>query len=137
MFDLLDVPIFGRAEDAADAFSAYMMLELGKNDAERLIVGAAYAYKDYVRNPNVCVRLIAFADAHSAPMQRFYNLLCIAYGAGPQLFHDLVDKGYLPKSRADNCKAEYDEMTFAFHTVIAPHLDPQLAQAAVKQQIWI
>ena len=65
MFDLLDVPIFGRAEDAADAFSAYMMLELGKNDAERLIVGAAYAYKDYVRNPNVCVRLIAFADAHA------------------------------------------------------------------------
>ena len=85
MFDLLDVSIFGRAEDAADGFAVYMMLELGKNEAQRLILGAAYSYKDYVQNPNVYVPLIAFADAHGAPMQRFYNLLCIGYGGGPPI----------------------------------------------------
>jgi len=77
VFDLLDVPIFGRAEDAADGFAVYMMLELGKQDARRIILGAAYSYKEYIRNPRVCVPLIAFADSHSAPMQRYYNLMCV------------------------------------------------------------
>ena len=80
LFDTLNVPLFGRPEDAADQFATYMMLAFGKQDARRLIHGAAYGYKDYVRNPKVTVPLQAFSDAHGAPMQRFYNLLCIAYG---------------------------------------------------------
>ena len=136
MFDLLDVPVFGRAEDAADGFATYMMLNLGKQDAQRLILGAAYSYRDYVKNPRVCVPLIAFADAHGAPMQRYYNLLCIGYGADPQLFAGLIEKGYLPKSRADSCRIEYKEVYFAFSKVIAPHLDPELAKQ-VLDKTWL
>jgi hypothetical protein len=69
-------------------------------------------------------------------MQRFYNLLCIGYGAAPQLFSDLVNKGYLPKNRADSCRVEYAEVNFAFHHVIAPHLDPELAKA-VLDKTWL
>jgi hypothetical protein len=136
LFDLLDVPIFGRAEDAADGFASYMMLELGKEEAQRIVLGAAFSYKNYIKNPRVCVPLIAFADGHSAPMQRFYNLLCIAYGAAPHLFSDLINKGFLPQNRAPNCKMEYDEMNFAFHQVIAPHLDPDLAKAILNKS-WL
>lgn len=42
-FDLFEVPIFGNAEDAADQFSAYIMLQFGKEQARRLIGGAAYS----------------------------------------------------------------------------------------------
>ena len=98
MFDLLDVPLWGHPEDAADGFAIYMMLDLGKDDAARLILGAAYSYQNYMKNSNVCVPLIAFADIHDAPMQRFYNLLCIAYGAHPELFGNLVAKANLPKN---------------------------------------
>jgi hypothetical protein len=136
IFDLLDVPIFGRAEDAADGFAVYMMLELGKRDAQRFILGAAYAYKEYVKNPRVCVPLIAFADAHAAPMQRYYNLMCIGYGAYPELFSGLIEKGYLPKNRADSCRIEYNEVNFAFHTAIAPHLDKRLAEQ-VLDKTWV
>jgi hypothetical protein len=136
MFDLLDVPIFGRAEDAADGFATYMMLNLGKQDAQRLILGAAYSYRNYVKNPRVCVPLIAFADAHGAPMQRYYNLLCIGYGADPQLFAGLIEKGYLPKDRADSCRIEYKEVYFAFSKVIAPHLDQELAKS-VLDKTWL
>ena len=90
VFDTLNVPLFGQPEDAADEFSTYMMLSFGKQDARRLIHGAAYGYKDYVRNPKVTVPLQAFSDAHGAPMQRFYNLLCIAYGADQETFGDLI-----------------------------------------------
>jgi Putative metallopeptidase len=100
MFDFLNVPLFGRAEDAADQFATYIMLAYGKQDARRLIGGAAYGYREYVRNPKVTVRLEAFSEAHGAPMQRFYNLLCMAHGADQETFGDLVKNGYLPQARA-------------------------------------
>jgi hypothetical protein len=55
LFDQLNVPLWGRPEDAADQFAAYMMLLFGKQDARRLIGGAAFTYKDYVGNPKVVV----------------------------------------------------------------------------------
>ena len=80
-FDLLGVPVFGRPEDAADQFATYIMLQFGKEQARELITGAAYSYKKYLQNPNVTAPLTAFSDAHSPPAERFYNLLCMAYGA--------------------------------------------------------
>lgn len=136
LFDALNVPLFGRPEDAADQFSAYMMLRLGKEDARRLIGGAAYTYKNDIAGTKVTAPLTAFADVHGAPVQRFYNLLCIAYGADPQTFGDLVDKGYLPPQRAKSCRTEYGEVNFAFQQLIKPHLDPQLAKAVVEMY-WL
>jgi hypothetical protein len=37
VFDLLDVPIFGRPEDAADQFAIYILLRIGKQDARKLV----------------------------------------------------------------------------------------------------
>jgi hypothetical protein len=106
VFDLLDVPLFGRPEDDADQFAAYVLIRIGKNDARQLIEGAAYLYKDYAKNPTVTVPVTAFADVHGAPMRRLYNLLCLAYGANSDQFSDVVDNGYLPKSRVPACKME-------------------------------
>ena len=50
MFDLLQVPSFGSAEDAADQFSTYVMLHMGKDDARRLIAGAAFSYRNVVQS---------------------------------------------------------------------------------------
>ena len=37
VFDLLRIPVFGREEDAADMFSAYIMLQFSPRDAQKLI----------------------------------------------------------------------------------------------------
>jgi hypothetical protein len=71
-----------------------------------------------------------------APAQRFYNLLCMAYGADPQTFGDLISQGYLPESRARSCHNEYGELNFAFQQLIQPHLDPQLTKE-VMQKEWL
>jgi hypothetical protein len=136
MFDALNVPLFGRPEDAADQFAAYMMLRLGKQDARRVIGGAAYSYKGDMQGTKITAPITAFADVHGAPAQRFYNLLCIAYGADPQTFGDLIDKGYLPAARAKTCRVEYGEVNFAFQQLIRPYLDPELAKA-VMQKDWL
>ena len=136
MFDALNVPLFGRPEDAADQFAAYLMLRLGKQEARRLIGGAAFTYAQDVQGTKVTAPLTAFADVHGAPAQRFYNLLCIAYGADSQTFGDLIEKGYLPAARAKTCRTEYGEVNFAFQQLIRPRLDPELAKA-VMQKDWL
>jgi hypothetical protein len=135
-FDIFKAPVFGNAEDAADQFAAYIMLQFGMNQARPLIMGAAFAYKNYVQNPQVTAPLAAFSEAHASPAQRYFNLLCLAYGADATLFADLVNKDYLPKDRAKSCKREYDQVSFAFRTLIVPHLDPQLARQ-VLDQTWL
>jgi MFS family permease len=84
----------------------------------------------------IVVPLIAFADMHSAPAQRYYNLLCMAYGAHPQLFADLVEKKYLPSSRATDCQREYGEVAYAFFKLVNPHLDKDIARR-VLQNDWL
>jgi hypothetical protein len=133
LFDMLSVPLWGRPEDAADQFSAYMMLQLGKDEARRLITGAAYSYKSYLQNPTVTVRITAFSGVHGAPLQRFYNLLCTGYGADPNLFADLLDNGYLPAQRARGCRTEYGEINFAFQQTMLPHVDRELAKALLAR----
>jgi Putative metallopeptidase len=136
IFDLLQVPSFGSAEDAADEFSTFMLLHLGKEDARRLISGAAYSYRGAVQDSAAFVPLQAFSDMHSMPAQRFYNLLCIAYGADPQTFAYAVEQKYLPEARARDCKREYDEVAFAFKRLLGPHLDEALVQQALHKE-WL
>jgi hypothetical protein len=135
-FDQLNVPLFGRAEDAADGFATYLMLALGKNEARRLIGGAAYSYKPYLGKEKFMVPATAFSDAHGAPLQRFYNLLCLAFGSDPSTYKDLVDQGYLPKDRARSCRMEYGELNFAFQRLILPNVDKDMAKAVLARD-WM
>src|SRR4051795_4448810 len=106
VFDYLSVPVLGREEDAADQFAAYVLLQFAESDARRLIYGVAYSYNIDASQPST--KKNPFADEHGLPAQRFYNVLCMAYGADSKLFAELVDKGYLPKERAEGCADEYD-----------------------------
>ena len=136
IFEILQIPLFGREEDAADAFSAYITLQLGKAEARRLIAGTAYAYMTEVKAATAPPALQSFADEHGTPAQRFYNLLCIAYGADPKTFSDLVEKGYLPKDRSEGCEGEYQQAAYAFEKLIGPHIDRGLAKR-VLQRSWM
>ena len=136
MFDMLDVPIFGGGEDAADRFATYIMLQFGKDQARRLITAAAYSYRNFLTHQKVTAPLAAFSDAHSPPATRFYNMLCLAYGADAKLFGDYVEQGYLPKERASGCRKEYGEVSYAFTKLIAPHIDKAIAQRVMKTD-WL
>jgi hypothetical protein len=136
MFDVLQVPSFGSAEDAADQFSTFIMLHLGKDDARRLISGAAYSYRNVVQDSAAIVPLQAFSDMHGMPAQRFFNLLCIAYGADPETFAYVVEQKYLPEARARDCQREYNEVAFAFNKLIGPHLDQELVQRTLHRE-WL
>ncbi len=134
VFDYLGVPVLGREEDAADQFAAYLLLQFAKNDARRLIVGVAYTYQLDASKPSTHKN--PFADEHGLPAQRFYNVLCMAYGADSKLFADLVEKEYLPKERAEGCEGEYEQVTRAMTKLIGPYIDQTRAKR-VRAKRWL
>jgi hypothetical protein len=136
IFEMLRVPVLGREEDAADQVSAYLILNLGKAEARRLIGGVSYAHKTEANAAMAPLAMTQFADAHGTPAQRFYNVLCIAFGADAQLFGDFVDQGHLPKERADDCKEEYQQVANAYETLIGPHVDYRRAKE-VFDKSWL
>lgn len=135
LFYLLQVPVLGSEEDAADRFSAYLMLQLGPDEARRLVYGSAYQFKDDLK-PKVTLELKAFSDTHGSPARRFYNLICIAFGANRLLFDAVVSKGYLPVERAIGCEDEYSQLAHAYQTLIGPHVDEALAREVMARS-WL
>jgi hypothetical protein len=139
IFEILEVPIFGREEDAADQFSAYVMLNFDRDRARRLILGTAYQYTMDIQfstdaQQSQVLALKKFSNDHGVPAQRFYNVLCVAYGADPKLFADVVDQNYLPKDRADVCEDEFEQVSFAFNKLIQPHLGEHLTKRLSKMR---
>jgi hypothetical protein len=134
VFDYLSVPVLGREEDAADQFAAYLLLQFAESDARRLIYGVAYSYNIDASKPST--KKNPFADEHGLPAQRFYNVLCMAYGADSKLFADLVDKKYLPSERAEGCADEYDQVIRALNKLIGPYIDQTRAKQ-VRAKQWL
>ena len=128
VFDYWGTPVLGREEDAADQFSSFIILKFDKEQARRLMLGNAYQYKSDVQRPVVSESLKKFSDAHGTPAQRYFNVLCMAYGADPVVFADFVDRGYLPKDRAEGCEDEYKQAANAFKKLIEPYIDQDIAK---------
>ncbi|MBO0763794.1 MAG: hypothetical protein J2P50_04275, partial [Hyphomicrobiaceae bacterium] len=95
----------------------------------------AYQFKRDLK-PEVTLKLKDFSDTHGSPAERFYNLLCIAFGANPDLFADIVTKGYLPVERAIGCEDEYRQLALAFNSLIGPHIDANLAKEVMAKS-WL
>ena len=136
MFDMLKLPVFGREEDAADQVAAYTLLQFGETESRRLIAGTAYAYHMDEKKIDSCRSMEDYASEHGTPAQRFFNVLCIAYGADAKLYGDIVSKGYLPKSRAEFCEEEYEQVQDAVDLLIIPHIDLDLADE-VMDRAWL
>ena len=128
LFDMLELPVFGREEDAADQLAAYILLQFGESEARRLIAGTAYAYHIDEMKADPCRSTEDYANEHGTPAQRFFNVLCIAYGADTKQFADIVSEGYLPETRAEYCEEEYEQVQDAFDELVLPHIDLVLAE---------
>ena len=141
LFDMFYTPMFGREEDAADQLAAYLYLQLGEDEARRLIMGTVYNYLVTETNDEDSAQTAEefiedSAETHSLPSQRAYNLLCMAYGANPKLFADLVSKGRLPEDRVEFCVEEYEQVQQAYRDLIEPHTDPAIAKE-IFDRSWL
>ena len=51
------------------------------------------------------------------------------------MFGDLVEKGYLPEERAEDCKSEFQQATHAFNVLIRPHMDQSARKRSIRQTL--
>lgn len=123
VYHLLEVPVLGRQEDAADDFAAAMLLRLGKEMAMSHLRGAAWAYA--VGAMSMVPDLSDFADIHSLDEQRYINILCLAYGSDPDFFGPAVKRGLLPAERARECGWEYRQVRYALQRLVLPYVDEE------------
>lgn len=133
IFDLLEIPVMGREEDAADFFSIYFMLQFPPQDARRLIEGIAFNMGSEAREDFSERQLPQkFAGPHGPNVQRHYNVLCLAYAANQALFNNVVPAG-LPAWRAQTCWEEWALLKRAFTKLILPHVDETRLKDAIAQ----
>jgi hypothetical protein len=132
VFALLKVPILGREEDAADQVAAFTSLRLGDDFAERMLRAAAFMYDQDARSRKLGED--DFADVHGLDRQRYYNVLCIAWGADPKRFAFAKELGKLPDDRAEGCADEYAQVKYAVGVLIRKSVD-QAQVARVKSKL--
>jgi hypothetical protein len=131
-FDVLQIPVWGRLDDAADYVTAFIMLEFGEEVAWATLLGSAWFLAQ-----RGMLGTGFFSDfARTSEAQRFYNYLCIAYGARPGTYGFLVNASNLPEARARWCKQDYMKLRAAFRDTFMPHIDRALLDQARKRR-WL
>jgi Putative metallopeptidase len=129
-FDILEIPVLGLEEHAADRVAGYIMLQFGKEVAYKTLIGTAWflAQTSYTG-------MGEFSGAHGRDLdaQRFYNILCVAYGGDPTYFAFLKTE---LKNREANCQGEYQQLRYSFNKTFLPHIDRELL-AKVRTAQWL
>ena len=136
VFDVLQIPVWGRIDDAADRLAAFVMMQFPENVAHTAMVGSA----EFFLLSRKTWTGVAFANTRSPDAQRFYNFLCIAYGGDTLDFGGWTQASdgqdpILPDYRAKQCAREYGQVREAFSLRIMPYVDADLL-LQIKAAQW-
>jgi hypothetical protein len=118
LVDQLELPVTGKEEDAVDQLAAVILIESGGKGLGMALDGA----KAFLLHSKQGFSDSSFWDEHSFEEQRYYSIVCLAYGAAPAKRKALVSgDGGLPSERAKGCPAEYARVKKAWQTLLEPH----------------
>ena len=114
LIDKMNLPVFGPEEFAADFFAAVLLERVHDDATTRQLIEdvlASYRYDDRTGGT------VAW-DEHGSPMQRYYNLACLYYGADPEGRRSALRAFDLPEDRAERCAEEFEMASFAWGGVL-------------------
>lgn len=104
LIDIMGVPIFGQEEDAADVLAVLLVDELYDEEAAQSIAhDGAFGF---ISDPEG-KQEVAYWDVHGPDEQRYYNHICLFYGANPDARETLAEELGLPEERAEHCPDEF------------------------------
>lgn len=114
IIDMMQVPIYGQEEDAADVLSILLIdLSFQEDSAQRIATDAAFGFQAEAESASPM-----FWDVHGPDEQRYFNLICVFYGGNPDARADLAADLGLPQERAEYCDAEYDQAMDSWGAVL-------------------
>ncbi|MFL6156491.1 MAG: DUF4344 domain-containing metallopeptidase [Marmoricola sp.] len=118
--DVLDIPVTGREEDAADGMATFFFTDFVPHGAEYAFAAAHFfaALQDYQGSPDAA----QFADEHSLSIQRAGDIACKVAGSSEDNMNAIAQLGVLPDARLARCPDEYKQMSDAWRALLKPHL---------------
>ena len=134
MFDILQVPVWGRAGDAADRLAALVMLQFGEDLALRTIRGRRLSSSP-PRRPGPAARSPTRTRPRSSAITTISASL-LAVHPYRLIFWSAATKPVLPLPRARRCYWEYQQVRMAFNLRIMPFVDPDLL-VKIRSADWL
>jgi hypothetical protein len=114
---VLDLPVTGREEDAADQLAALILAD-GSAEGQVAAINGVRGLPDDGEELDEPI----LADEHALSAQRYYNVLCILYGRDPDAYASWIEDGTLPLERAARCPAEYQRTARSWDALLGPYL---------------
>ena len=107
LIDVMQMPVFGQEEDAADVASILLIDHLFEHEsALALAYDVANGFwAEAVANAE---NPVPYWAVHGPDEQRFYNTVCLFYGGDPDTRDDFAADMELPEERAEYCVEEYE-----------------------------
>lgn len=116
LVDVEDIPIFGQEEDAADVLSIFLIdAFFDEETAQAIAADTAYGFAGEAEARG---EEVPWWDIHGPDEQRYYNTVCVFYGANPDARAELAQELGLPQERAETCADEYDQAAHAWGNVL-------------------
>lgn len=108
LIDIMELPVLGQEEDAADVFSVVMVDRLFDGDeAVAINGGAARGFEVDAIKMRRKGHEWDWTDEHGPDMQRYFNIVCLTYGGAPELRATFAEEMGLPEGRAEICEDEF------------------------------
>lgn len=130
IFDQLQLPVWGRAEDAADRLASFLMLRFGPPDKAEEWYGGAGVYFAVSGK----AERVNFAELTSPDFQRFFNHLCFAKAAGDDKYFELAS-AWTPVVMKPEETAELRKV-FDIGKLPAEQQGPALKQLNLEQGVF-
>lgn len=132
LIDVLDIPIYGQEEDAADVLSVVLFDEIyEKEDSDLIAYDAALSMLiDADWNDDGSEKPVW--DVHGLDLQRFYTLICLHYGGSPETREAFRVDFDLPDERAAGCAEERALAQSSWGGILDEIEDPTTGSAKFK-----
>ncbi|MEL6596866.1 MAG: DUF4344 domain-containing metallopeptidase [Pseudomonadota bacterium] len=106
LIDIMELPVFGQEEDAADVLSVLLIDAFyDEETAQAIAYDAAFGFLGEAQERGDDE--VPYWSVHGPDEQRYYNLVCLFYGANPDERDDLAADLELPDERAEYCPDEF------------------------------
>ncbi len=120
LIDLLDLPVVGREEDAADGFAAIRMIPPAPDPLrDELIIAVADGWR--LQGEAVVGRFDrqSLWDEHALDEQRHYTMVCLLVGSDQEGFFDYARDAGLPVERIVTCPEDFLAMQAGWRRLLS------------------
>ncbi len=124
LIDLLELPVIGREEDAADGFAAVMMIPPTADPIrDELIIAVADGWRLQGKQADTS----PLWGEHALDEQRYFSVICWMVGSDQDGFFDFAIEAGMPPRRIETCAADFERMKASWQDLLEAHLIDEAA----------